>query len=122
MKCRCGRETTRVLESRSVHDGEVRRRVRECPVGHKMTTYEIDAVAYKSARHDIERARRGRAHVEKIMQNRDRAAVMMAERLAGASCQELADKHGMSVHMARYYTRLPRTKLYPGARGRGATE
>lgn len=116
MRCFCGLKTE-VVESREVSSGKAQRRNRLCERGHRTTTYEISAKAYKAAQYEITRylARTDRNKI--ILENLDRALAMRAERAAGASCIELAAKYGMSVHMARYYTRQPRGKKPRGLTG-----
>jgi hypothetical protein len=75
---------------------------------------------WNAAKSDIKRTIKKQAYNIKIEQLRVQKAQMLKERLAGASCPELAVKYQMSVHMARYYTRLPRSKLYPAAKHENA--
>lgn len=70
---------------------------------------------FNAAKSDIAKTVRGAAYNHKIEGLREQKELMTQKRLAGASCPELAAEFNMSVHMARYYTRLPRRKLYPGA-------
>lgn len=111
--------STRVLETRATENGAVTRRMHRCPNGHKTTTYEITQAMYNAAKFDIAKAVKGQAYNKDLEQRRAVAAAMRAERLAGVPCPTLADKYKMSLHMVRYYTRLPRSKLYPAAKNGG---
>lgn len=121
MNCeRCGLPTS-ALETRNSYGGTVLRRARICANKHRVTTYEISQAAFNSAKYDIQRANARQAYNQKIEALRVQKALMLAERLAGVDCIQLASKYGMSVHMARYYTRLPRAKLYPSAKAKDET-
>jgi transcriptional regulator NrdR family protein len=112
----CG-APTRVLATRVQQTNIIQRR-RECENGHRDTTYELSSVAYKAAKYQHEKKAKGALYNAEIARRAEQAKAMRAERLAGATCVELAAKYGMSVDMARYYTRLPRKQLYHGAKDR----
>ena len=83
---------------------------------HRGSTVEISDAAFKSARSDIEkwigRAPKRQARAEKD----SRIEQMKADRLAGMRCQDIAEKYAISLHMARHWTKMPRARLYPGAK------
>lgn len=124
MKCHCGGRL-QTVEVRERDASTVKRRTYECPEGHKVNTYEIPESAWKAAQHDIKKAVKGQLYHRKIAARARLAEQLRAERLAGASCPELAVKyaeHKLSIDMIRYYTRLPRERLYPAAKKRKADE
>lgn len=117
MICHCG-QLLKVLEVRERDAGAVKRRVYGCSSGHLVRTYEIPEPAWRAAQYDIRKALRGQAYHKHIAERAALAGRMRGERLAGATCVQLAGKHGLSVDMVRYYTRLPREALYPAAKRR----
>lgn len=121
MKCPTCGAATRVRETREMMDGAVKRRQRVCPAGHVHETFEIDEGMFRAARHDIERKARAQPFHAEMRDRHARATEMRRDRLAGKSCREISEAYGVSVHMARYYTRLPRARLYPAAKRRDAT-
>lgn len=80
------------------------------------TTYEIPQKMFNAAKHDIKKVLAGREYVLNLQRLAEQKELMVADRLDGLSCPALAVKYKMSVHMARYYTRISRGRLYPGAR------
>lgn len=118
MKCgTCGRPT-KVSETREAEGDYVARRMRKCSAGHSTPTYEITKAMYNAAKSDIRKVIKGQAYNQKIAKLAEQKQAMLAERRAGATAQELAEKYQMSIHMARYYTRLPKSELYPSAKWR----
>lgn len=113
MQCRrCG-APTRVLATRK--QGEVTLRFRQCDADpeHRLTTYEIDESMWRVAQHDIQKSRKAATRrISRVA----KVAAMRKDRLAGMGCPAIAKKYGISVDMARYYTRIPRADLYPGVR------
>lgn len=96
----------------------VKRRTYVCPNGHKRNTYEIPESAWRSAQYVIKKALKGQLYHRDIARRAEIAAEMKAKRLQGVPCTELAKQYDMSVHMVRYYTRLPRAMLYPSVKAR----
>ena len=121
MLCHCG-SVLQVLEVRERDSNAVKRRTYQClgATPHKVNTYEIPESAWKVAQSDIKKAVKGQLYHRKIAARARLAAAMRIEREAGVSCPELAKKHGLSVDMVRYYTRMPRERLYPAAKQRKA--
>lgn len=118
MKCPHCNSPGKVLSTRSALDGMATRRRHQCDADptHRWNTVEIYEAAFNSAKADIEkwirRAPKRRARVEKD----GRIDQMKADRLAGMRCQDIATKYTISLHMARYWTKMPRARLYPGAK------
>lgn len=123
MRCQnCGHDRLKVLETRQTSGGQITRRRVECEAcGHRDATYELPAPAFRSARYDVDRWLQRQANVGHLRERQALKQRMLAERLSGASCRELAKRYGLSVHMARYYTRQPREALYPAAKARVAS-
>jgi transcriptional regulator NrdR family protein len=122
VKCKfCHKATTKVTETREAFGGVVLRRNRACACGASQTTYEISAEMWAAARHDIQKRIKARPYHEARAKRAELVQVMRERRHAGADCPTLAAEFGLSVDMVRYYTRMPRERLYPGAkRGREA--
>ena len=114
----CG-EPTRVLYTRERKDHFLTRR-RECPGGHRTTTYEIPEGAFSTAYGEIQKYLSRRPYVQRQIALKFRQGKMQLDRSIGMTCQQIADKYKVSLHMARYYTRLPRARVYPAAKAHGA--
>lgn len=116
MKCPECNSPMRVLETRTRDDRNAIRRKRECDRGHRTTTYEISERVWRSAKFVFEK----RLQAQPFWQARDALADQVQQmrklRREGVSCPELARRFNVSLHMARYYTRLPRRSLYPNAK------
>ncbi len=106
----------KVLDTRRspMSDKIVRRRVR-CARGHVNVTYELPEVLFNAVRYQTRVAVSTHYNTEK-QQKSAWIEQMRAERLAGDSCPLIAKRHGLSLDMARYYTRLPRHTLYPAVK------
>jgi hypothetical protein len=117
--CHCG-SVLQVLEVRERDHNSIKRRTYQClgATTHKVNTFEIPELAWKSAQYNIRKAVKGQSYHREIAARARLAAAMRIEREQGVSCPELAKKHGLSVAMVRYYTRMPRARLYPAAKKR----
>lgn len=71
---------------------------------------------WNSSKSIIEKVLQGTVYKHMIQERRELKEQMLKERLAGLSCKHLSEKYQISLHMVRYYTRLPRARLYPGAK------
>ena len=110
----CTRPSLQVIETRQ-QDGLIMRR-RECQQGHRWQTWEIPNGALDET--TWARIRRAMAPPAKPAENAVKTQAM-AYRMAGFNQRRIAELLGISLHMARYYTRLPREKVYPGCRPKG---
>ena len=119
MLCHCG-ANLRVVEVRERDVNAVKRRTYLCTGAepHKVNTFEIPESAWKVAQYDIRKSVKAQLYHRKLAERARLAAEMRLERERGVSCPELAIKHSMSVDMVRYYTRMPRERLYPVAKKR----
>lgn len=119
MLCHCG-ASLRVVEVRERDANAVKRRTYLCTGAepHKVNTFEIPESAWKVAQYDIRKSVKAQLYHRKLAERARLAEQMRAERIAGASCPELSVKYKMSVAMVRYYTRMPRERLYPAAKKR----
>ena len=114
MKCHaCARPSFQVIETRQ-QDGLIMRR-RECDQGHRWQTWEIPNGALDET--TWARIRRAMAPPAKPAENAVKTQAI-AYRKAGLNQRKIAELLGISVHMARYYTRLPREAVYPGAKAK----
>lgn len=117
----CGEvERVRVLETRTRDSGIVDRRHEcgRCGARFKSLQLPPKSLTSPSLQGAIRRYEKLLDHAASVKMKDETRNQMMAMRLAGTRCQEIARIFGVSVHMARYYTRLPRQKLYPNARKR----
>lgn len=118
MKCPHCKSAGKVLSTRSALDGLATKRRNQCGANksHRWTTIEIYESAFSAAKSDIEKwvakepARRADAEKAAWIDS------MKSERLSGATCASIAEKHGITLFMARHWTRMPRERLYPGAK------
>lgn len=117
LRCHCG-AGLQVDEVRARDSALVKRRTYVCSNGHKRNTYEIPESAWRAAQYDIKKALKGQLYHREIARRAAVAAEMRVKRLQGVPCTQLATEYGMSVHMARKYTQLPRAQLYPAAKAR----
>lgn len=117
MRCHCGLDLY-VTETRERDQNTVKRRTYACAEGHKVNTYEIPESAWKAAQHDIRKAVKGQQYHRWIAGRARQAAEMREKRRKGIDCATLAKEYGLSLAMARYYSRLPREELYPAAKRR----
>lgn len=107
MKCpNCYAIETRVLSTRTADSGVVSRR-RACPdCGHRFTTLELPPSAVSYARSDLDKweTRQIGEWKTKVLQRRKIAKLMCELKTRGVTCEKLAERFEMSVHMAYYYT------------------
>lgn len=120
MRCeKCGRPA-KVMETRTVYGGFVIRRASKCTVGHNSSSYEIPATLWKLAEKSLVRAAKRSASLLKKTKLLEVKELMMADRLQGMTCVSIAAKYSVPLSTARFYTRLPRAKIYPAVKKRNA--
>lgn len=119
MLCHCGAKL-RVLEVREHENETVKRRTYECEGAtlHKVLTYEFTSSIWNAAQYDIKKAIAGQLFHRRAAERAALVAKMKQDRHEGMSCPAISAKYGMSVDMVRYYTRLPRARLYPSVKQR----
>lgn len=117
----CGEvENVRVLETRTRDSGIVDRRHEcgRCGARFKSIQLPPKAMKYAGLAGSIRRFEKFLAYVESIKLKEETRQEMMAMRLAGKPCREIAERFEISLGMARKYTQLPRHKVYPNAKRR----
>lgn len=117
MECpECDGTTTRVLETRTEDSGIVRRRYACDDCQHRFNTVELPAKALNcpTMRGSIRRYEKLLEQAARSKIKAEDRAEMVRLRRQGKTTAEIAEMVGRSIHMVRYYTRMPREKLYPG--------
>lgn len=119
MKCpKCYALETRVISTRTADNSIVSRR-RSCPdCGHRFTTLELPPAAASYAKSDLKKwhARQTGEWKTKVAQRRKIAQQMCQLKAQGTTCEKLAVRFGLSVHMAYYYTSPKMMAMYAPAK------
>lgn len=114
MKCpACNSRNTRVLETRERSSGIVARRHLCNDCGKRHTTFELPADAVSNLRWNIsDWERRSAARAKSRIAADHQIQTLCEARSKGVTCADLAIAHGISVHMAYYFTRPANMKRF----------